>query len=146
MALVILPASITHQTILLEQSHLEASTHLSIKLPEKHHSKHHRSHKRVVKKQHVNIPVPVKIPSNAIVKRLRAIGGEPLVNLIQRESGFNPNAVNPSSGACGLFQRLPCSVKLGDVDGQIADGVRYIKARYGTFTAAWNFWLNNNWY
>lgn len=29
--------------------------------------------------------------------------------IIDRESGGNPNAVNPSSGACGLVQLWPCT-------------------------------------
>lgn len=29
--------------------------------------------------------------------------------VVFRESSCNPNAVNPSSGACGLFQLLPCT-------------------------------------
>ena len=28
--------------------------------------------------------------------------------IVMRESSWNPNAVNPSSGACGLGQQLPC--------------------------------------
>lgn len=29
--------------------------------------------------------------------------------IAERESGFYPRAVNPSSGACGLYQFYPCS-------------------------------------
>lgn len=29
--------------------------------------------------------------------------------IVSRESGWNPNATNSSSGACGLVQALPCS-------------------------------------
>lgn len=68
-------------------------------------------------------------------------------NLLMKESGFNPQAVNPTSGACGLFQALPCS-KMGGmgIDNQIAWGIGYIRNRYGTPSGAWNFWLANNWY
>jgi hypothetical protein len=31
-----------------------------------------------------------------------------MVAIAWRESGFNPGAVNPSSGACGLWQMFPC--------------------------------------
>jgi len=31
-----------------------------------------------------------------------------MVAIAARESGFDPRAVNPSSGACGLFQLYPC--------------------------------------
>jgi hypothetical protein len=66
--------------------------------------------------------------------------------IIQHESGGNPNAVNPSSGACGLFQRLPCTVPLGNVEVQMADGLAYIQSRYGSAKAAYDFWQINNWY
>lgn len=68
-------------------------------------------------------------------------------NIIMRESGMNPNARNPSSGACGLFQALPCS-KMGGtgVENQIQWGIGYVRARYGTPQQAWAFWLANHWY
>lgn len=92
-------------------------------------------------------PVPISnYDAGSIQARLMALGGQPLVNLIAKESGFNPYAVNPSSGACGLFQRLPCSVPLGNADAQIADGMAYIQARYGTSANAWAFWLSHHWY
>lgn len=69
-----------------------------------------------------------------------------LLEVLQRESSFSTTAVNPTSGACGLFQRLPCSVKIGDFDGQMADGLAYIKARYGTAQRAWKFWLDHGSY
>ncbi len=51
--------------------------------------------------------------------------------LIRRESNYNLNSVNRSSGACGLPQALPCS-KLRDrsAEGQIAWMLNYIAARY----------------
>ena len=66
--------------------------------------------------------------------------------IIQHESGGNPNAVNSSSGACGLFQKLPCNVPLGDATAQMADGLAYIQHRYGSPYNAWCFWQNNGWY
>lgn len=74
---------------------------------------------------------------------------EPLRKIIQRESGFNNFAVNPSSGACGLFQALPCKkmkCELGDVTCQIKWGLSYIKSRYGTPSKAWEFWQEHHWY
>lgn len=67
--------------------------------------------------------------------------------LIMSESGFNPNIYNASSGACGIFQALPCS-KMGgmEINNQIAWGVNYIKDRYGTPSNAWAFHLRMNWY
>lgn len=61
--------------------------------------------------------------------------------IIQHESGGNPNAVNASSGACGLFQRLPCDVPLGNVVAQMADGLAYIAERYGSPYNAYLYWV-----
>lgn len=66
-------------------------------------------------------------------------------NLLMRESGFNPLSLNKQSGACGIFQALPCT-KMGcsnwqDIDCQIRFGLNYIKQRYGTPTEAYNHWL-----
>lgn len=69
--------------------------------------------------------------------------------IVNRESGWNPNAKNSSSGACGLVQALPCS-KLG---GNWNDPVtalkwqkNYVEDRYGSYSQAYNFWTNNHWY
>jgi len=72
-----------------------------------------------------------------------------LRKLVFKESSLNSHAVNPSSGACGLFQALPCSkmkCALGDTECQIKWGLGYIKNRYGTPTEALNFHLAHNWY
>jgi hypothetical protein len=66
--------------------------------------------------------------------------------IIQHESSGNAWAVNPSSGACGLFQKLPCNVPLGDVNAQMADGLAYIEHRYGTPYNAYMFWQSHRWY
>lgn len=67
--------------------------------------------------------------------------------LIDSESSWNPNSINKSSGACGLTQALPCS-KLGNNwnDPVIALkwGDQYVKDRYGSWIAAWNFWQNES--
>lgn len=70
-----------------------------------------------------------------------------LYNIIVRESGWNINAINRSSGACGLFQALPCS-KMGgmEVNNQLNWGLSYIANRYGTPTGAWKFWQAHGWY
>ncbi|MEI6477909.1 MAG: transglycosylase SLT domain-containing protein [bacterium] len=67
--------------------------------------------------------------------------------IVQHESGWNPNAVNRSSGACGLGQALPCS-KIPDksVTGQLTWMMDYISDRYGTPAHAWKFWQNKHWY
>lgn len=62
-------------------------------------------------------------------------------NLLTHESGFDPKALNPNSGACGLFQSLPCNkMDSMDLHDQIKFGFSYIKNRYGTPAKAWAFW------
>lgn len=59
--------------------------------------------------------------------------------LVMRESSWNPNAINPTSGACGLVQALPCS-KLGsnwnDPVTALIWGQQYVNERYGGWQAA----------
>ena len=72
-----------------------------------------------------------------------------VAELVANESSFNHKAINPSSGACGLGQSLPCSkmgVELDDIDGQIAWINEYITRRYGSAKQALDFWKLNNWY
>jgi uncharacterized protein YabE (DUF348 family) len=65
-----------------------------------------------------------------------------LYSLWMKESGWNPNTANRTSGACGIPQAYPCS-KITDKSaaGQIKWGLDYIKGRYGTPSAAWAHWL-----
>lgn len=69
--------------------------------------------------------------------------------LIMRESSCNPNAVNPSSGACGIAQALPCSKKPGQWNDPV-NSMRwmqqYVMARYGSWANAVAFHDRNNWY
>ena len=76
-----------------------------------------------------------------------------LVDLWDHESGWNELAYNASSGACGIPQALPCSKMSAFGDDyetnpatQIRWGLDYIQNRYGTPTAAYDFWLANGWY
>lgn len=68
--------------------------------------------------------------------------------LVSRESSWNPNAVNKSSGACGLAQALPCS----KVPGNPYDPVNSLNwmngyvSRYGGWKGAYDFWVVNHWY
>lgn len=76
-------------------------------------------------------------------------GEEMALELICRESSFNPKAINPTSGACGLAQALPCSkmkCKLSDVDCQLEWIGNYVDKRYGSFEKAIEFHNINNWY
>lgn len=70
-----------------------------------------------------------------------------LYTLWMRESGWNPNSVNRSSGACGIPQAYPCS-KITDksMRGQLQWGMDYIARRYGTPQAALNYWYAHNSY
>lgn len=71
--------------------------------------------------------------------------------LWQHESGWNPNSVNSSSGACGIPQAYPCN-KIKNSEGsnewqaQIRWGIKYINARYKNPCSAWNHFKNKHWY
>jgi hypothetical protein len=68
--------------------------------------------------------------------------------LVQKESGWNPNAVNKSSGACGLAQALPCS-KLGPNWSNPVVALNWMNGyvgRYGGWEGAYKFWLAHKWY
>ncbi len=69
--------------------------------------------------------------------------------LVQKESGWNPNARNRSSGACGLAQALPCSKVPGDPHNPVnslnwMNG--YVKGRYGTWANAVAHSKAKGWY
>jgi hypothetical protein len=69
--------------------------------------------------------------------------------IYMKESGNNPNAVNKSSGACGLGQALPCAkmgCALGDYACQDNWATNYMKSRYGTWLNAKAFWLSHRWW
>lgn len=73
-----------------------------------------------------------------------------LYSLWQKESGWNPNAVNKSSGAFGIAQILPSAHP--DVprnltgQQQIDWGLNYIKQRYGSPSGAWAHSQQTDWY
>jgi flagellar biosynthesis GTPase FlhF len=74
-------------------------------------------------------------------------------NIVDHESDWNYRAVNPSSGAYGLFQALPGS-KMASAGAdwqtnpatQIKWGLNYMNERYGSPCDAWSFWQANRWY
>jgi len=76
-----------------------------------------------------------------------------LVNLWQKESGWNYQALNASSGAAGIPQSLPGS-KMATVapdwatnaTTQVTWGLQYIDRAYGTPCAAWGHSQAVNWY
>jgi len=76
------------------------------------------------------------------------------LNLLwERESGWNPAATNPVSGAFGIPQSLP-AIKMASAGPdwatnpytQIIWGIGYIRAAYGTPQAAWAHELAYGWY
>lgn len=76
-------------------------------------------------------------------------------DLVQRESGWDPSAVNPTSGAAGLAQALPPSkyppgawpyTGKESAIKQLQWMVGYVAERYGTPAGAIAFHNANNWY
>jgi hypothetical protein len=76
-----------------------------------------------------------------------------LQSLWNAESGWNPNASNPSSGAYGIPQALPGS-KMASAGSdwqsnpatQIRWGLGYIQQVYGSPCAAWSHEQSSGWY
>ena len=69
--------------------------------------------------------------------------------MVGKESGWNPNSLNKSSGACGLAQALPCS-KVGPNWSNPVVSLNwmnnYVNGRYGGWEGAYNFWQVKHWY
>lgn len=69
--------------------------------------------------------------------------------IVSRESGWNPNATNAASGACGLVQALPCSKVPGGGYNPVANlqwANGYAVGRYGSWANAYAFWTGNHWW
>lgn len=69
--------------------------------------------------------------------------------IVTRESGWNPNATNAASGACGLVQALPCSKVPGGGYNPVANlqwANGYAVGRYGSWANAHAFWVSNHWW
>lgn len=73
--------------------------------------------------------------------------------IVSRESGWNPNAVNRSSGATGLCQSLPASKMASAGADYLTNPVTqlrwcngYAVGRYGGWVNAVAFWQNNHWW
>jgi hypothetical protein len=74
-------------------------------------------------------------------------------NIIMRESKWDVNATNPSSGAYGIPQALPGSKMASEGSDwrtnpatQIIWGIKYMKDRYGSPCSAWSFKSSHGWY
>lgn len=102
-----------------------------------------------------NIPTQVEntpqvAPNGSCMDWIRQAGVtdvQSAYTLIMRESGCNPNAMNASSGACGIPQALPCS-KLGTSDPveQIKWMQNYCISRYGSWSGALAHSNSVGWY
>lgn len=71
--------------------------------------------------------------------------------IFAHESGNNPLAINPTSGACGLGQSLPCSkllavCLLSDYNCQVEFFTEYANQRYGGWDAAMAVWESQGWW
>lgn len=95
---------------------------------------------------------PVRAPKGNCADWIRQAGITDVANaneLIRRESGCNPNAVNRSSGACGVAQELPCGKSgcgMGNGACQVKWMAKYIENRYGSWANAVAFHDRNSWY
>ena len=76
-----------------------------------------------------------------------------LVNLWNKESGWDVHCYNSYSGAYGIPQSLPGSKMASEGsdyenngETQIRWGLKYIQGRYGSPSAAWQHFLDVNWY
>ncbi|HUR75811.1 MAG TPA: transglycosylase SLT domain-containing protein [Sporichthya sp.] len=91
----------------------------------------------------------------SIARALLGNGGQfsCFARIIERESGWDTHATNPSSGAYGIPQALPGS-KMASAGAdwrtnprtQIRWAMSYMEDRYGSPCGAWSFWQNHHWY
>lgn len=79
-------------------------------------------------------------------------GDNPYAQFIyMHESGCDTYDPNPTSGACGIGQawpceKLPCGYTSADYACQNAFFTSYALARYGSWEAAYNFWVANRYW
>lgn len=99
--------------------------------------------------QHINARPDVWVAIKKVFGDKQIVAGE----LIARESSFIPTKINPSSGACGLGQALPCKklpCELTDtpesIECQLVWVSEYIESRYGTVELALAFHDKKGWY
>jgi hypothetical protein len=86
---------------------------------------------------------------------MQKVGGDQfgcLESLWGKESGWNPNAQNPSSSAYGIPQLLDSTwagtgiAKTSDGYRQIDAGLVYIDRAYGSPCGAWSHSRSTGWY
>lgn len=91
--------------------------------------------------------------SSTLVQNALISEAEAKAFIYQRESGNNPAAINSDSGACSLGQSLPCS-KLANICPNWKTDYRcddlfftnYAMGRYGSWGAAYQFWISHRWW
>lgn len=70
--------------------------------------------------------------------------------IVSKESSWNPNAINSSSGACGLVQIMPLHTAAyetcTDPVANLSWANNYASYRYGGWAGAYEFWINNHWW
>lgn len=70
--------------------------------------------------------------------------------IVTKESSWNPQARNASSGAFGLAQCLNKPANSLCYSSNPVDQLKwqhsYVKSRYGSYAGAYNFWSSNHWY
>ena len=114
-----------------------------------------RQAEAVIPPQAVAVSTPSPAPIGGTKESWMAAAGIPeahwgyVDSIVSRESGWNPNAVNKSSGSCGLGQQLPCGKWAGAWNDPVAALVAmtgYVNARYGGWAGAVSFWSTHHWY
>ncbi len=73
--------------------------------------------------------------------------------IVSKESGWNSTAANPTSSAYGICQSLPGSKMASAGSDWQTNPVTQMKwcnsyavDRYGSWGAAYNFWISHNWW
>lgn len=70
--------------------------------------------------------------------------------IVTKESSWNPQARNASSGAFGLAQCLNKPADSLCYSSNPVDQLKwqhsYVKSRYGSYAGAYNFWISKHWY
>jgi len=142
------------------EGHNPVKTEITSREQENEQKNKRKNERKRVKRVHtvekVRIPQKKVIEIGRQMAKQRGWTGrqwQALYQLWQKESGWNPNAVNPSSGAYGIPQALPGG-KMRSVGSdwrnnprtQIAWGMNYIAKRYGSPLKAWQHSQANNWY
>ena len=66
--------------------------------------------------------------------------------LYERESHWNPKAMNPDSGAYGIPQGMSVWLRTATPYQQIMWGIKYSYHRYGSMCGAYRHWQKKGWH